>query len=89
VDAAAVTLIPGRSWTSPETGVRYPVSWELSIPSEDIHLYVDALVDDQEMDLSVNYWEGAVRVRGTRGGASISGRGYLEMTGYDAAGLSP
>lgn len=89
LDAAAVTSAPGRFWTSPETGVRYPVSWELAIPSEDIYLHVDALVDDQEMDLSVNYWEGAVRVQGTRAGASISGRGYLEMTGYDAPGLSP
>jgi len=89
LDAAGVTLTPGRYWKSPETGARYPVSWELSIPSENVDLQVDALVDDQEMDLSVTYWEGAVRVRGTRGGTSITGRGYLEMTGYETSTLSP
>jgi predicted secreted hydrolase len=28
------------------------------------------------------YWEGAVRVEGTRAGEPLSGFGYLEMTGY-------
>jgi predicted secreted hydrolase len=36
---------------------------------------------------SVKYWEGAVDVKGTRAGAPIAGRGYLEMTGYAGAGM--
>ena len=40
----------------------------------------------QELDVSVTYWEGAVRVSGTDEGLPIEGQGYVEMTGYD--GLS-
>ena len=30
----------------------------------------------------IAYWEGMIEARGTANGATISGRGYLEMTGY-------
>jgi predicted secreted hydrolase len=33
--------------------------------------------------LSPSYWEGAIRIAGTRDAAPIAGAGYLEMTGYD------
>lgn len=35
----------------------------------------------------VTYWEGLVRVRGTRDGRPVTGLGYLELTGY--AGPTP
>jgi predicted secreted hydrolase len=89
VDASGVELAPGRRWTSPETGARYPVSWEISVPSESLHLKVEAVMDAQEMALSVNYWEGAVRVTGARLGVPVEGRGYLEMTGYDGGDVNP
>lgn len=82
LEAADLTVVPRRYWKSPETGDRYPVAWEISVPSRRLQLEVDALLDDQEMALSVNYWEGAVRISGTRAGTPIGGRGYLEMTGY-------
>jgi predicted secreted hydrolase len=31
---------------------------------------------------TVRYWEGAVDVTGTREGAPVDGRGYVELTGY-------
>jgi predicted secreted hydrolase len=61
----------------------------MEIPSRNLVLDVDAVLDQQEMDVSVNYWEGAVVVSGTRDGRPLRGRGYLEMTGYDRNGLSP
>ncbi len=30
----------------------------------------------------MRYWEGAVRVEGTAGGESVTGEGYVELTGY-------
>jgi predicted secreted hydrolase len=33
--------------------------------------------------LSPSYWEGAIRIAGTRGATPLAGVGYLEMTGYD------
>jgi predicted secreted hydrolase len=44
---------------------------------------VEALLDAQEMALSVRYWEGAVGITGSRDGRAIEGFGYLEMTGYE------
>jgi predicted secreted hydrolase len=38
--------------------------------------------------VTFRYWEGAVSVRGTgEGGATVAGRGYVELTGY--AGEAP
>ncbi|MFQ6006610.1 MAG: lipocalin family protein, partial [Woeseia sp.] len=31
---------------------------------------------------SVRYWEGAVDAAGQRNGHAITGRGYVELTGY-------
>jgi predicted secreted hydrolase len=45
-------------------------------------------VEDQELTTRkstlVNYWEGSVRVQGRYKGQDIGGRGYVELTGYDA-----
>lgn len=75
---------PLRYWMSPDTGIRYPVAWRLAAPSEALDLEIGALLDGQEMATAVRYWEGAVGVTGVRDGRRVTGRGYLEMTGYDA-----
>lgn len=75
---------PLRHWMSPETGIRYPVAWRLTVPSESLELEVNALLDEQEMATAVRYWEGAVEVHGARAGRRVAGRGYLEMTGYES-----
>jgi predicted secreted hydrolase len=66
-----------RTWTSPRTGVEYPVSMQVN------DLRLEPLMDDQEFDARAAtgtiYWEGAVRAfRET----TEVGRGYLELTGY-------
>ena len=47
---------------------------------------MDSLLADQELDTSrstrVTYWEGAVSASGQVRGAHVTGRGYVEMTGY-------
>lgn len=40
------------------------------------------LVADQELDVSVRYWEGAVDVNGHCGATEIRGQGYVELPGY-------
>ena len=42
---------------------------------------INALVDDQTIDLSVRYWEGLVEVTSPAG--DRLGRGYMELTGYE------
>lgn len=72
-----------ETWNSPATGGTYPVKWRLSLPDNDIELTVTALIPNQEVNLSVRYWEGAVTLEGTKGGVPITGLGYMELTGYD------
>jgi predicted secreted hydrolase len=75
-------ITPTRSWTSPRTGISYPVGWTVKIPSQSLDLTVETLFDDQEMDVSFVYWEGAVTAAGQLGGESVDGVGYVELTGY-------
>ena len=52
------------------------------MPTFNISLTVKPLIDDQEMEVSFVYWEGAVTVDGTIAGAAAPGVGYVELTGY-------
>jgi predicted secreted hydrolase len=79
-----VSYQPGRQWKSPVSGTSYPVEWQLRSEPLDLQLETAPLLDGSELDLSVRYWEGAIRVRGREGPQRVSGRGFLEMTGYGA-----
>ena len=87
-----VVLSPGRTWESSSSGARYPVEWTIQVPDQDLHLEVLAAVDSQELhteqSTGVTYWEGAVWAEGTRAGQPITGRGFLEMTGYSGRPMS-
>jgi len=78
--------IPERYWISPATGARYPVEWHLSVPELELEARITPVCDDQEIPVygTVAVWEGAVRLQGTRSGATIAGRGRLELAGYGA-----
>ena len=69
-------------WRSPRTGGLYPAGWVLTVPAADLRLTVTPYLADQEMRTSLPYWEGAAAVEGTRGGRTITGKGYVELTGY-------
>jgi len=72
----------GATWRSPRSGATYPAAWTVKIPSADLTLDIKPYLADQELDVSVRYWEGAVQIRGERAGRAVSGNGYIEMTGY-------
>ena len=79
----AFTLAPAGFWTSPASGARYPTRMTLKVPGAGINLALEPMLADQELRMTVRYWEGAVRARG-----SHEGEGYLELTGY-RSGSSP
>lgn len=79
------TLTPTGSWTSPTTGATYPSGWQVSFPAYAIDLTIEPLIPDQEMTVAFVYYEGATTIRGTMEGAPVSGRGYVELTGYGSA----
>jgi len=69
-------------WTSPRGGTRYPSRWRVRVPEEGIDVEVVPYLADQELDLAVRYWEGAVRVHGAGDGSTAAGAGYVELVGY-------
>lgn len=75
-------------WRSPRSGAEYPSRWRLRVPSRQLELTIEPYLADQELPLTIVYWEGAVRFSGTRNGQPISGTGYIEMTGYGDQGQS-
>jgi len=70
-----------EQWRSPRGGT-YPSGWRLRLGAEKLDLTITPLIVDQELDVSFRYWEGAVRVTGTRRGRNLTGVGYVELTGY-------
>jgi predicted secreted hydrolase len=82
VPGADFTIEATDTWTSDRTGFTYPVGWRVSLPGHDIELEVTPLFPDQEMDVEFVYWEGAVNAVGSVAGQPVTGRGYVELTGY-------
>lgn len=70
------------TWTSSTTRATYPARWKVIIPSAGIELELQPIVADQEMKVSIVYWEGAVDASGQSDSKPVSGRGFVEMTGY-------
>ncbi len=93
LDAEDLRLAPTGSWTSPATGVVYPMGWELSVGTLAMDLALTPVQRDAEFAgsrfVSAAYWEGAVSVEGTRGGTAVTGRGFVEMVGYDPRQTAP
>ncbi|HEY5718861.1 MAG TPA: lipocalin family protein, partial [Gammaproteobacteria bacterium] len=76
-DAFSIEVLQQRD---SRLGTRYPSRWRLRVPRAGLDLQVSPLLDEQELALSVRYWEGAVVASG-----SVGGRGYAELTGYAGA----
>jgi predicted secreted hydrolase len=78
-DDIEITVL--ETWDSPEGGT-YPARWRLRSARLGLDVTVTPVLADQELFTTVRYWEGAVDVNGTRNGEPLSGRGYVELTGY-------
>jgi len=70
------------TWKSPQSGGVYPSRWVVELPGESLVLRLTPHIADQELNLTYNYWEGAVGVEADSPTGTISGYGYVEMTGY-------
>jgi len=67
------------TWSSRLSDSEYPSGWRIVVRRAQLELELRPVLTDQENRLSIVYWEGAVDVTGT-----VSGRGYVELTGYEA-----
>lgn len=72
-----------ESWTSPATGITYPVAWKVEIPTLSLALELRGSMKDAEFDSRATalsaYWRGPVSVKGTHRGV-----GFVELTGFPA-----
>jgi predicted secreted hydrolase len=80
---------PTGTWTSLHSGATYPAGWKISIPEAGYDLTLTPTLADQELrtggSARLIYWEGQVQIQGRRGDKPLSGRGYVELTGYAGA----
>ena len=76
-------------WKSKKSGISYPASWQVNLPSLGMKLSLSPDLNDQELydlrSISASYWEGSVSVEGTIRGKLIKGKGYVELVGYGKA----
>jgi predicted secreted hydrolase len=79
--AANISEKATGSWTSPATHITYGSGWKVTVPGGQLTVTPD--LRNQEVDLLKTqmtvYWEGDVTIKGTIGGATISGEGYTEL----------
>ena len=84
-----MVIQPTGRWHSSRSGATYPMGWRVSVPAFGIAVTVNPAMRNQELvtrsSTNVTYWEGAVDVLGSFGNVSVSGVGYVEMTGYERA----
>lgn len=80
--AADIEARSQATWKSSASGIVYPVSWTISIPSRELKLKIEPVLRASEFDARTTtlnvYWEGAVKVSGSQ-----SGVGFMELSGYD------
>jgi len=77
-----IRLEPDGFWASPVDGAKYPIAWDLSLPRVGLDLAIRSPVRDQELDLGLRAWRGAVELEGREANGRLLGRGFVELTGY-------
>ena len=81
-----IVVETGPTWTSPATGAVYPAGWTVRLPTEGLEIVLAPTVAQQELDTrattGVVYWEGSQVVAARRGGTTLGGQAYVELTGY-------
>ncbi|HIJ56478.1 MAG TPA: carotenoid 1,2-hydratase [Deltaproteobacteria bacterium] len=73
-------------WKSPVSHAVYPSRWRIRIFPMNLDVTVNPNLDNQEMQTTettgVTYWEGSVSIAGSKNKKSVTGIGYVELTGY-------
>jgi geranylgeranyl pyrophosphate synthase/predicted secreted hydrolase len=81
-----VVMTQGNAWRSTRTFHDYPTKWRLESREAQLDVELSAAFDDQEFVTvlaSPAFWEGRIDVRGTLRGATVTGLGYFERSGFE------
>ena len=79
IDGSQIKLTNNQVYLQPTkyktfAGKDYPIAWQLDIPSQNIKLNINPLNENQYLNNTIPYWEGAMSFTG-----SHQGKGYLEL----------
>jgi|GEM_PF-391348 len=80
-----LAFTPQESWRSTRTFNSYPTRWTLEVPEAGVSLELKGVIDDQEFVTLISkpaFWEGRVDVTGTINGRQVTGRGWIERSGF-------
>lgn len=90
--AGSFSLVGSDPWRSERTKAGYPQRWTIVVPDLGLRLECRSALAEQEFvsesTPGLAYWEGSVGYEGSREGKVVTGRGYLEMTGYSGQSMS-
>lgn len=78
-------LIPLKKGRHVVGGVSYPLIWKLVVPSLKLTCVLTPQMKSQvwpDDKRNIPYWEGAIDISGVKNGHSLTGEGYMELTGY-------
>lgn len=81
-----VTFTAEHPWTSKRTFHAYPTSWRVRAPSIALDLTVQAAFEDQELITVISkpaFWEGRCSAQGSLGGKTVTGKAYIERSGFE------
>lgn len=74
-------------WTSPRTGITYPMSWVVESAELEATLRLTPHLRCHELDTrgasNIIYWEGPAAVAGSLRGRPAAGRAFVELVGYE------
>jgi geranylgeranyl pyrophosphate synthase/predicted secreted hydrolase len=79
------TLTPRAEWTSTRTFNSYPTRWSLEVPKLGLSVTLEAEFGAQEFITIISapaFWEGRIRIAGTRNDKPIAGLGFVERSGF-------
>jgi geranylgeranyl pyrophosphate synthase len=86
-DYPGMSLEPMGEWHSTRTFNAYPTQWRLKIPERGLDLTLTASFPDQEFVTVISkpaFWEGRVEVEGFRRERKLTGRGFVERSGFSS-----
>jgi predicted secreted hydrolase len=74
-----------RTFYDEQSKATYPIDWIVGIDEINAEFNVEPLFDAQALAnrMTPDYWEGLCRVEGTVGEEKMSGKAYVELTGYN------
>ncbi|MBL8919243.1 MAG: hypothetical protein JNJ54_10310 [Myxococcaceae bacterium] len=74
----------GEVWTSPRSGITWPVRWRLELPEREGALELSTTVPGQELfSFPTPIWAGSLEVRGHLEGRAVRGNAMAEVFGVE------